>query len=124
MTGSSSTGRASRAASRMAIVPAILNAISEESTSWWLPSIRSTATSTSGNPASGPFSSDDCNPASTELMYSRGITPPRMLSANTYPSPGSDGRRLITTTAYWPEPPVCLMWRYSNLSTGEVIVSR
>ena len=38
MTGSSSTGPASLAASRQAIEPAILNATSDESTSWALPS--------------------------------------------------------------------------------------
>ena len=28
---------------------------------------------------------------------------------------------MILTTANWPEPPVCLMWRYSTDSTGLVI---
>ena len=48
MIGSSRTGLALRAASLKAIEPAILNAISEESTSWYEPSIRMTRTSTIG----------------------------------------------------------------------------
>ena len=48
MIGSSSTGLALRAASRKPMVPAILNAISEESTSWYEPSMRVALMSTSG----------------------------------------------------------------------------
>src|SRR5215217_4925820 len=48
MTGSSSTGSALRAASLSAMEPAILNAISEESTSWNVPSTSVARTSTSG----------------------------------------------------------------------------
>ena len=48
MIGSSSTGLALRAASLKAIEPAILNAISEESTSWYVPSVRMARTSTIG----------------------------------------------------------------------------
>jgi hypothetical protein len=48
MTGSSSWGSALRAASFSAIEPAILNAISDESTSWNDPSVRVALTSTSG----------------------------------------------------------------------------
>ena len=48
MIGSSSTGLALRRASLKAIEPAILNAISEESTSWYLPSVRTARTSTVG----------------------------------------------------------------------------
>ena len=48
ITGSSRTGLALRAASWIAIEPAILKAISEESTSWKEPSISSTLTSTIG----------------------------------------------------------------------------
>ena len=48
MIGSSSTGSALRAASLSAIEPAILNAISEESTSWEAPSSRVALTPTIG----------------------------------------------------------------------------
>ena len=48
ITGSSSTGSARRAASLSPIEPAILNAISDESTSWKDPSTRVARTSTSG----------------------------------------------------------------------------
>ena len=57
-------------------------------------------------------------------MYSFGILPPVILSENSYPAPGSRGVRLITTSAYWPEPPV---WRtnFSRMfSTGLPAVSR
>ena len=46
-------------------------------------------------------------------MYSRGILPPTILSRNSYPSPGSEGSRLMTAWPNWPRPPV---WR-TNLPT-------
>ena len=48
MIGSSSTGLALRAAFLNAIEPAILNAISDESTSWYWPSTSVALTSTVG----------------------------------------------------------------------------
>ena len=48
ITGSSSTGLAFFAASWNAIDPAILNAISDESTSWYEPSYSSIRTSSTG----------------------------------------------------------------------------
>ena len=54
MTGSSSTGCARFAASLNAIDPAILNAISLESTSWYEPSYSSILTSSIGYPARTP----------------------------------------------------------------------
>ena len=51
MIGSRMAGSALAKASLTAIEPAILNAISEESTSWNDPSNRVTLTSTTGNPA-------------------------------------------------------------------------
>ena len=72
MIGSRSAGLALRRASLKAIEPAILNAISEESTSWYLPSVRIARTSTVGYPASTPASSDCWMPASTDGMYSFG----------------------------------------------------
>ena len=66
----------------MAIEPAILNAISDESTSWYDPSKRVTLTSTTGNPAKMPVASVSRMPWSTGLMYSRGMVPPTILSMN------------------------------------------
>ena len=51
MIGSRMAGSALAKASLTAIEPAILNAISDESTSWYEPSNRVTLTSTTGNPA-------------------------------------------------------------------------
>src|SRR6185312_3654873 len=64
--GSSSTGLAMRAASLKAWLPAILNASSEESTSWYAPSSRETFTSTIGKPARTPNSMASWPPWSTE----------------------------------------------------------
>ena len=57
-------------------------------------------------------------------MYSRGILPPTILSRNSYPSPGSEGSRLMTAWPNWPRPPV---WRTNLPSifwTGFETVSR
>ena len=51
MIGSRMAGSAFAKASLTAIEPAILNAISDESTSWYEPSNRVTLTSTTGKPA-------------------------------------------------------------------------
>ena len=47
-------------------------------------------------------------PCSTELMYSRGMTPPLTRSSNTKPPPDSRGSMLMTTWPYCPRPPDCL----------------
>ena len=54
------------AISRRARPAAVWNATSEESTEWALPSVRVTLTSTTGQPASRPFSSWWCTPFSTD----------------------------------------------------------
>ena len=82
MIGSSRTGLALRAASLKAMVPAILNAISDESTSWYLPSVRIARMSTVGYPASTPEVIASWMPWSTEGMYSLGMRPPLILSTN------------------------------------------
>ena len=73
MIGSSSTGFALAKPSLKAIEPAILNAISLESTSWYEPSVSATFTSTIGKPAITPLPSCSLMPLSTAGMYSRGI---------------------------------------------------
>ena len=76
MIGSSSTGLAFLAASWNAIDPAILNAISDESTSWYEPSYSSMRTSSIGKPARMPRVSASLMPSSIGLMNSFGIEPP------------------------------------------------
>ena len=66
MMGSRSTGCASRQASRMAIAPAIWNAMSLPSTGWVEPSTKVTWTSTMGLPTSTPSSIALRTPFSTE----------------------------------------------------------
>ena len=80
--GSSSTGSARRAPSRIAMAPAILNAISLESTSWKDPSCNVARTLISGYPAITPLSICSSSPFPTAGMYSRGTTPPTMASTN------------------------------------------
>ena len=88
--GSSSVGRPFLAPSFSAMEPAILNAISDESTSWYEPSIRLTLMSTIGKPARTPVSMASMMPASTGAMYSRGTEPPTILLSNEKPDAGFD----------------------------------
>ncbi|MCY1229437.1 hypothetical protein D9M72_418010 [compost metagenome] len=83
-------------ASLKAIEPAMRNAFSFESTSWYEPNVSVTFTSTTGKPARMPFGSVSTIPFSTAGMYSRGITPPLMASMNSKPLPGSCGSSVIT----------------------------
>ncbi len=76
LTGSSRIGFALPSASRRPIADAVLNAISELSTGWCLPSKHVTFTSTTGKPSAPPVSSVSCTPFSTAGMKLRGITPP------------------------------------------------
>jgi hypothetical protein len=57
-------------------------------------------------------------------MYSRGTTPPTILSSNTNPWPASAGSRLMTTWPYWPLPPDWRMNFPSIFSTRFLMVSR
>ena len=82
MIGSKSTGSAFLIADLNAIEPAILNAISEESTSWYEPSYNVTFTSTTLYPASIPDSIAPCIPWSTAGIYSLGIAPPTIELTN------------------------------------------
>ena len=99
MIGSSSTGAARRAASRNAMDPAILNAISDESTSCDEPSSSVTVTSSTGYPARMPVVSASRTPASTDGMNSFGIAPPTMRLSKTKPFPGCPG---TTPSLTWP----------------------
>ncbi|KAG1244695.1 hypothetical protein G6F65_021653 [Rhizopus arrhizus] len=82
MIGSSSTGLALAKPCLKAIDEASLNAISEESTSWYEPNTSFTLTSTTGKPASGPLVMVSRRPFSTDGMNSFGITPPVMSLMN------------------------------------------
>ena len=82
MIGSSSTGSAFEYASLNAIDPAILNAISDESTVWYWPSTSRTVTPCTGAPASSPWSIASWMPLSTAGRKLCGMTPPTILSWN------------------------------------------
>ena len=88
-TGSSRTGLARATAALSASEPAIRKAISEESVSWYLPSVRVTRTSTRGKPARGPLSIASSTPFSTAGMNSVGTEPPLTLLMKSKPSPGA-----------------------------------
>ena len=70
--GSSNTDLACLHPSLKAIDAAILNAISEESTSWYEPSTNVALKSITGYPASTPFIDASLKPSSTGLIYSFG----------------------------------------------------
>ena len=76
MIGSRMTGWAFGAASLKHMEPAILKAISEESTSWVWPSVTVALTPTTGKPARTPDSMASCTPASIEGMNSLVMWPP------------------------------------------------
>ncbi len=119
-TGSSSTGPAFSSPSRMARWVACLNAISEESTEWKAPSVSVTSTSTTGKP-SGPAASDSRAPASTAGMYWRGTTPPVMRSTKEKPAPRGRGASSIVTSANWPWPPDCFLWRPRTVAAVRIV---
>ena len=74
-------------ASLKAKIPAILKAISEESTSWKDPSTKETLKSITGYPAmTAPASSI---PSKVGLMNSLGMAPPTILFSNSIPFPFS-----------------------------------
>lgn len=72
MIGSMSRAPAFRRPSLHAARPAISNAITEESTSWYAPSTRTAFIPSTGNPASTPFVSTDSTPCSTEVWRGGG----------------------------------------------------
>ena len=84
MIGSRRTGSALIYASFQAIEPAILNAISDESTVWYEPSTSSTRTPCTGAPASSPWCIASWIPLSTAGRKLCGMTPPTILSTNSY----------------------------------------
>ncbi len=88
----------------------IWKAMSDESTSWYDPSIRTILTPRTSKPATGPLWSESRNPFSTEGMYSDGIRPPvtSFSKTNCSVEPSGIGSRVPLMWAYWPEPPVCL----------------
>ena len=82
MIGSSSTGSAFAYACLNAIEPAILNAISDESTVWYDPSTSVTRRPDTGAPISSPCCIASWMPLSTAGRKPCGITPPTILSTN------------------------------------------
>ena len=65
-----------------------------------------------GCPRSTPFSSCSRTPFSTAGMNWLGITPPLTASTKLNPSPRARGRTRSWTSANWPRPPVCFLWRW------------
>ncbi len=76
MMGSNSTGEAPNTAFLKPIEPAILKAISEESTGRQDPIVQVTLISVTAYPARAPSSMASMTPFSTAGMYCRGMTPP------------------------------------------------
>ncbi len=93
-----------------AMEPAILKAISDESTVWKEPSIREALKSTTGYPATTPSAIASTMPFSTAGMYCRGMTPPTILSANSKPLPRGRGSISSQASPYWPRPPDCFLY--------------
>ena len=107
--GSNRTGLALSTAFLNASEPAILNAISDESTAWNEPSSKVTLKSTQENPARTPLEADSTIPFSTAGMYVFGMAPPTMASTNSKPWPRGSGSIWIQQSPNWPCPPVCFL---------------
>ncbi len=105
ITGSKSLGPAFFKQSLVAIMAAVLKAISDESTSWNEPSSKVALTFTTGKPCRIPSMRACLIPDSTAGIYSRGMAPPTILFTNSKLS--SPGSRRRTIWANWPLPPVC-----------------
>ena len=108
MIGSISVGWALSIASLNAIEPAILNAISDESTEWCWPSNTVTRTPRTGKPAIVPVRMASWTPFSTAGMKPPGITPPLIALTNSK-SPSANGSISMWQSANWPRPPVCFL---------------
>ena len=81
------------------------------STEWAFPSVNVTLRSTMGKPARQPRSAWARTPFSTLGMNCRGTAPPTTLSTNSKPPPRGRGSTVMSHTAYWPCPPLCLTCR-------------
>ena len=103
--GSNITALACLHPSLNAIEAAILNAISEESTSWYEPSTNDTLKSITGYPAKIPVWAASLIPCSIGLIYSFGTAPPTILLSNSIPLPASNGSISNHTSPYCPLPP-------------------
>ena len=123
MIGSNKIGRTFVIASLKAKWAAILNAISLESTSWYLPSNNVVFTFTILYPAKGPFWQHSRRPVSTAGKYCLGTAPPNTFSANTISSSSGLGLNSTNTCPNCPCPPDCFLWRPSPTAVF-VMVSR
>ena len=79
MIGSSSAGFIFGNVSRKQFWAQTMNAMSELSTSWYLPSLRSILMPTTGKPATGPLASMLRKPFSMAGMKFVGMRPPRIV---------------------------------------------
>ena len=102
-------------ASRMASRPAILNAISDESTECSLPSNSSTAHvdhRVAERRRRGP--SPPRRPSAPRGCSSVEMAPPTILSTNSKPSPRGSGSTRMAHSPNWPWPPDCFLCRPST----------
>ena len=106
------------------MLPAILIAISDESTSWYEPSMSVALMSITGNPATTPPASASTTPCSMARQNSRGTAPPTIFDSHSNPAPRSSGSSVRTAWPYWPLPPVWRTKRPSAFGTGRRIASR
>ena len=121
MTGSFITGPPAPRASLKAIEPAILNAISLESTGWNDPSSTDALHVHHGEAGDDAVSMASLIPCSMAGMYSRGITPPTILFTKSNPPPGSSGSTWIQQSPNIPRPPVCRTYRPSAFAEREIV---
>ena len=82
-----------------AIEPAILKAISDESTSWNEPSTSVAFRSIIGKPATMPPASASRMPCSVGFQNSFGTDPPTIFDSNSTPPPRSSGSTAISRVA-------------------------
>ena len=111
MIGSSRIGFACLHRVLKPIEPAILKAISEESTVWYEPSKSSPARRSSRSRRAALSGSTSRMPFSTAGMNWRGMTPPTMPSTNSKPVPRGSGETPTQESPNWPRPPVCFFTR-------------
>mmetsp|Transcript_7535 Transcript_7535/g.25508 ORF Transcript_7535/g.25508 Transcript_7535/m.25508 type:complete len:202 (-) Transcript_7535:1422-2027(-) len=109
---------------RVAMRPAISKASTDESTSWYWPSMRRALTPSTGKPATTPLESTLSMPFCTPGQYSLGMAPPLISDSNTKSASAlSMGSSIIFTLANCPLPPLCFLCVYST-SKGLVMASR
>ena len=121
MTGSRTTGRACATASLKTSRPATWKAMSFESTGCSLPSVMTALRSTTGCPAITPRSITERIPFSIDGQKLREMEPPKTSLENSNPPPRGRGSTRRWTSANWPAPPVCFLWRYIDSDLARIV---